>query len=251
MIKNIRFLFLVILNIPVFAQIKMRPVEQLIDKANTAWPFVKQQIDSGKNKIEVLAADSNTAKLALYQTQITTRSPLGAVIINTGGILVDDGWIRILGSGNVKLKRSLPEWNKGKSFFIFGEIPTYILIADDAVGGFFALNGTEFGKDKGNIYYLSPDRLIWEPLGFSYTEFLYFCFNNNLDDFYKDLRWKNWRKQVTKLSGNSVFNFFPFLWTKEGKEINKTRRKIIAVQSQFEFNMKSRKELGLEIKNVQ
>jgi hypothetical protein len=40
---------------------------------------------------------------------------MGAIIYETGGLLVDNGWIRILGSGHKKLDRNLPEWNKGKS----------------------------------------------------------------------------------------------------------------------------------------
>jgi len=38
-------------------------------------------------------------KSALVAVQVTTRSPMGAIIYETGGILVDHGWIRILGSG--------------------------------------------------------------------------------------------------------------------------------------------------------
>ena len=37
---------------------------------------------------------------------------MGAVIFETGGILIDEGWLRILGSGHPRLPRSLPDWNK-------------------------------------------------------------------------------------------------------------------------------------------
>ena len=33
----------------------------------------------------------------------------------------------------------------------FGETPTFLLIADDAIGGFFAINGGQFGKDAGKF----------------------------------------------------------------------------------------------------
>jgi len=58
---------------------------------------------------------------------------MGAVVNETGVILVDNGWIRILGSGSEKLKRSLPKWNKGKSFSDFGQAMPFLLIADDAI----------------------------------------------------------------------------------------------------------------------
>ena len=127
-------------------------------------------------------------------------------------------------------------------------MPAYLLIADDAVGGFFAVNGDAFGKDKGNVYYLSPDRLVWEPLWLTYTDFLYFCFNNNLNNFYQNLRWQNWKKQVAKLDGNKMYTFYPFLWSKEGKDINKNVRNKIPVEEQFQFNMQTRITLGLDKK---
>src|SRR5690606_12025169 len=107
----------------------------------------------------VLPCDTLKAKEALYKTQVTTRSPMGAIIYSSGGLLVDGGWIRILGSGNIKLNRTIPDWNKGKSFKEFGEPPTFLLVADDAAGGFFAINGGGLGKDAGKVYYLSPDNM--------------------------------------------------------------------------------------------
>lgn len=177
---------------------------------------------------------------------VTTRSPMGAIVYSTGGILIDNGWIRILGSGHGRLNRSLPDWNKGKSFKEFGDNPSFLLVADDAVGGFFAINGGQFGNDAGKIYYLSPDNLEWEPLDLTYSDFLDFCFNNNLDDFYKGLRWTNWKEEVAKLEGNKVYNFLPFLWTKEGKDISKNTRKIISVEEQYDFNLYNRRQLGIE-----
>lgn len=73
------------------------------------------------------------------------------------------------------------------------------LLADDAVGGIFAINAGGLGNDTGKIYYLSPTSLEWEPLELSYTQFNEFFFNGNLADFYKDLRWKNWKVEVSKL----------------------------------------------------
>jgi len=237
---------LIFLVLTGFAQNKMRKVEDLVNIKDPGWPFVQQMIDSATNKVEVIPCDTTRSKDALYKTQVTTRSPMGAVIYRTGGILVDNGWIRILGSGSKKIDRSLPDWNKGKSFKEFGETASFLLIADDAVGGFFAINGGAFGKDKGKTYYLSPDRLVWEPLDLTYTDFLLFCFNNDLNEFYEKLRWVNWKKDVSKLAGNKVFNFSPVLWSTEGKDINKNVRRKIPVEEQFQFNMQSRQQLGLD-----
>src|ERR1700754_147077 len=85
-----------------FGQYKMRPVDQLINNVDPGWPVVKQWIDSAKNKVEVLPVDPLKAKDALYKTQVTTRSIMGAIVYSTGGILIDDGWIRIFGSGSAR-----------------------------------------------------------------------------------------------------------------------------------------------------
>ena len=229
-----------------FAQNQMRPVDDLINKSDPGWPLVQQWIDSAKNKVEILPCDTTKAKDALFKTQVTTRSPMGAIIYSTGGLLIDNGWIRILGSGHNKLNRTLPDWNKGKSFTNFGDRPSFLLVADDAVGGFFAVNGGLFGKDAGIIYYLSPDNLEWMVLDMTYTDFLDFCFNGNLTKFYEDLRWTNWKEDISKLDGNMVFCFFPYLWTKQGKDINQNTRKPVPIEEQYIFNLRSRKQLGLD-----
>lgn len=231
-----------------FGQHKMRALNELVNTTEPGWPLVKEWIAKAKNKVEILPRDSAKAAEALYQTQVTTRSAMGAIVYETGGLLVDNGWIRILGSGSSKLDRSLPTWNKGKSFATFGEQPSFLLIADDAVGGFFAINGGKWSNDAGKIFYLSPDALEWEPLSLSYTDFLHFCFNNNLDKFYKGQRWNNWRKEVDTLGGTRVYNFFPPLWTKEGKNINNSSRGAIPVEEQYFFNMDMRQKLGISDK---
>ncbi|MBZ4187416.1 DUF2625 domain-containing protein [Niabella beijingensis] len=224
----------------------MRPIDELINTTDPSWPLLQDWIKNATNKVEVLPVDSVKAKDALFKVQVTTRSPMGAVVYETGGLLIDDGWIRILGSGSEKLSRSLPDWNKGKAFKDYGAAPSFLLIADDAIGGFFLLNGGALGEDAGKIYYFSPDNLEYEPLGISYTEFLNFCFNSDLERFYEGNRWTDWRSEVLKLEGDKVFNFYPFLWSKEGKEINKNSRKIIPIEEQYHLNIDFRKQLGLD-----
>lgn len=57
------------------------------------------------------------------------------------------------------------------------------------------------------------------------------------------MRWKNWRNEVSKLDGNKVFTFYPYLWTEEGKDIKKTTRKIIDVEEQYNFNIEASQQL--------
>ncbi|MBV4357581.1 DUF2625 domain-containing protein [Pinibacter aurantiacus] len=246
MTRHLITILLAIFTLTTTAQKKMCSIDELINKTDPGWPLVKEWIKSGKNKIEILSADTAKAKDALYKTQVTTRSPMGAIVYETGGLLIDNGWIRILGSGNEKLNRTLPDWNKGKSFKEFGEAPTFLLIADDAIGGFYMLNGGGLGKDLGKVYYFSPDNLEYEPLDITYTDFLRFCFEGDLEKFYEGMRWANWKEEVSKLDGNKVFSFYPYLWTKEGKDVNKNHRSAIPVEEQFSLNLSFRKQLGLD-----
>ena len=226
------------------AQTQMQSLDELINKTDPAWPLVQKWIDSAKNKIEVLAPDSTKAKEALYNAQVSTYSTLGAVIYNSGGIMVDNGWIRILGSGSAKLNRSVPEWNKGKTIQEYGDKPTYLLIADDAAGGFFAINYGAFGEDLKNVYYLAPNSLNWEPLNAGYGEFILFCFDSDLSKFYKGLRWSTWDQFIANLDGSKSYSFRPYLWTEEGADIDKCTRKLVNTEDLFKFNIEKQKELS-------
>lgn len=231
-----------------FAQNKMQTLGQLVNTTDPAWPLVKKWIESAKNKVEVLPVDSAKGQEALYQMQVSTYSTLGSIIYNTGGIMVDNGWLRILGSGSAKLKRTVPEWNKGKTIQEYGDKPDYLLVADDAVGGFFAINYGAFGSDLKNIYYLAPNSLNWEPLNAGYGEFILFCFESDLSKFYEGLRWTSWDQFIGNLDGSKSYSFRPYLWAEEGKDINKSTRKLVPTEDLYKFNIVKQKELRAAVK---
>src|SRR5262245_9307537 len=104
----------------------MRTLDQLLENDKLAWPLVQQWIRAATNQIEVLPASDERRSDALFATQVTTRAPLGAIVYETGGILVDNGWIRILGSGHPRLPRSLPDWNLGRKAAWIGEYPMFV-----------------------------------------------------------------------------------------------------------------------------
>ena len=103
------------------------------------------------------------------------------------------------------------DWNFSKSFQKSGDKPKYLLVADDVIGGYFALNGGSLGEQLGKIYYFSPKDLTWHSLNFTYTDFLGWSLNGNLEAFYQDLRWENWQQDIKQLDGNQVFAFNPEL----------------------------------------
>jgi uncharacterized protein DUF2625 len=233
-------------TLTVLAQYKMRSLDQLINRKDPGWTVVKQWIDSAKNKVEVLPVDTAKAKDALHKTQVTTRSIMGSIVYETGGILIDNGWIRILGSGSAKMHRTLPDWNKGKAFKDFGDRPAFFLVADDAAGGYFALNYGNFGNDIDSMYYLAPDNLQWEPLQMTYEDFIWFCFTGNIRKFYAGVRWNSWQKDIQTLKADDVFHIYPPLWSKEGKDIEKSLKKPVPAEENFSYTMQLRKTMGLE-----
>jgi len=204
----------------------MRTLEELINKEEPGWDLVQEWFANAKNQYEILPKDSKRAETELVNSQVTTRSPMGAVIYETGGILIDYGWLRILGSGSPKLDRGLMEWNKGKTVNNYGEQYPYLIVADDVIGGSFAINAGALGGDMGKIYYFAPDSLQWESLGCGYSDFLNWAFNGNIQKFYELFKWSTWKEDVAKINGNQTFSFVPFLWAKHDSMESRDRRAI-------------------------
>ncbi|WP_264653387.1 DUF2625 domain-containing protein [Actinoplanes cyaneus] len=67
---------------------------------DSAWPEIEAAVAGAPYPALVLAADPQRADEELLRAQVTTRSWLGAVVHRSGGLVLDHGWLRILGSGN-------------------------------------------------------------------------------------------------------------------------------------------------------
>lgn len=227
---KINFFYILILVVFSSNGQDLKSLSELINTSDSGWPLVQELIKSAEVKVEVLPRDLSDAESNLIKAQITTRSPMGAVIYETGGIIVEDGLLRILGSGNEKLNRGMMDWNLNKSFKK-DEKPKFLLIADDIFGGFFAINGGALSSESlGKIFYLSPDTLVWENLDLSYSEFLTFCFSKRINEFYEDFKWKTFDKDILNFDNNKAFSFYPYLFTVEGKDIEKVLKKPVPVE---------------------
>ena len=126
-----------------------RQLSELVDMDEPAWPLIQNWIACTRRRVEVLEPPPSAGE-SLVSLQVTTRSPLGAVIFHTGGILIDHGWLRVLGSGHARLPRSLPQWNFRCGMIASDTQPRWLLVADDVLGGFFALNGGR-GNLEGDV----------------------------------------------------------------------------------------------------
>src|SRR5438067_305284 len=110
-----------------------RILQELLNTTEPAWPLVCNWIKEATNPTEILPASDPARGEALVAAQVTTRSPMGAIIYETGGLLIDQNWLRVLGSGHPHLPRSLPQWNHGRSWIEPGTSPPFLLVADDVV----------------------------------------------------------------------------------------------------------------------
>ncbi|QDU75545.1 hypothetical protein Pan97_25780 [Bremerella volcania] len=206
----------------------MRTLEELIDESDPGMQRIQEWIAAATVHVEILPP-SDQREQVLLDVQVTTRSTMGAIAYETGGIVVDDGWLRFLGSGHPSFTRTLPAWNQGRSHGFY-------LIADDAIGGFFSINGGKLGEDFGNVYYLAPDDLEWEPLEIGYTDLFHIAVTGGLSDFYRDLRWTSWQADARRLARDRCFFFYPFLWTAEGSIAKSTRNDVPASEA---FDLKN------------
>lgn len=212
----------------------MTSLEDLIDSRDPALPLIEKMLGAATLNYQLLPPSTESGRV-LSSLQVTTRSTLGAIAYETGGLLIDHGWLRVLGSGHPQLSRNLVDWNNGRA-------DAYLLVADDAAGGFFSINGGGLGDDVGAMYYWAPDTLRWEQLDIGYTDFLGWALSDRLATFYDGLRWDGWRSDLQELRADQCFSFFPFLWTREGS-IDESRRTLIDVGEQFEINVELARKL--------
>jgi len=153
-------------------------------------------------------------------------------------VLIDHGWVRVLGSGNEDFPRDVYNWNLNKEKGIY-------LVADDAAGGFFAINGGAFPGEMSSIYYWSPDSMEWEPLDLLFSDFFGWLLSGDLNSFYEGLRWEGWESDIEKVSTDQCMSFFPFLWTEQG-DCNTSHRGVVpiteALELKYDFSSQIQKD---------
>jgi hypothetical protein len=88
-----------------------RQIQELVTSTSDGWSMVNKWFQESKNTYEILKVNNDNAGNVLFNLQVTTNSPLGAIAYYSGGILVDDGWIRVLGSGHENIFGNLLTWN--------------------------------------------------------------------------------------------------------------------------------------------
>ena len=213
----------------------MRTLEELIDRQQPGWPQVRSWIDAATNGIEILPVDRAEADGALVSLQITTRSTLGAVVYETGGLLVDDGWIRVLGGGGPRMTGNLASWNGFGRRPLLKVVPGLVVIAHDAAGGVFALDGGALGPGRNAVFYLAPDTLRWMEIHRGYSYFFEWLCTGDLSGFSARVRWAGWEADVAQAGPDRGFAATPPRWTLEGKYPQRGDLRSVPMPSLFQL----------------
>ncbi|RPF20342.1 DUF2625 family protein [Myceligenerans xiligouense] len=215
----------------------MRLFENLASPQQPAWPELQRLVGEASVTAEILAPDAVTGRRTLEQLQVTTGSFLGAVVVHTGGLVIDHGWLRVYGSPSSDAPDHMIGMAAVNAFPPSPEaswFPTHgLVVAHDALGGTFVLNGHDPGAvarpgNPGEMIYLAPDTLQWEPLEAGYAAWLTWALDGGLDDFTEGLRWNGWEAETRGLAGDHGLTFFPPLWSTEAhEELAATSRAVV------------------------
>lgn len=118
---------------------------------NGLWKEISTIFTDSSKKIKLNINETTNGKNTLEVLQIPSKSALGSIVYNTSGIIVDD-WIRILGSDSEK-NRGILSYNLVNKDGVATKIDKMLIVADDIVGGVFALNAGKFSIGVGHIWY--------------------------------------------------------------------------------------------------
>jgi hypothetical protein len=225
----------------------VRELSELVDVDDPAWPELTEVLARSAVAVDVLPGDADQGRRCLLQLQVAARSWLGAVVLHTGGLLVDSGWLRVYGGGGPM--PGLAAVNRFPEDVDPGWFPDdNIVVGHDVVGGVFVLNGRGSGRpgEPGRLVYFAPDSLTWEALGMGYGTWLDWVLAGRLDQFYAGLRWPGWREEVVELAPTDGMSVIPYLWSKEAHDdLAATSRKAVPFTDLLRLNETFCTQMGL------
>ena len=200
----------------------------------TAWDEISAAVAVAPYPVVALPPDPARAEAGLAFLGITTRSWLGAVVANTGGLLIDHGWLRILGSGGDGLPDVAAEADPAAGGLI---------VAYDVLGGQFAWIPSRPGIAP-TVHYFGPDTLDWQDLGQGYTDWLYAVLAGSLTGFYETLRWPGWPDEVGALPPDQGITVYPPPWSREGRDLSTTARSPVPLIQLAGYYQDTARQLG-------
>jgi hypothetical protein len=174
----------------------------------------------------VLPTTREGGERSLVAMQYTTKSYLGAIAYQSGGLAFDHGWLRILGAGGSEMSLSLASVNGLDRQPTLPPDALGLIVAVDVLGGVFAVNTGRLPGPTENVFYLAPDTLDWLDMGCRYSRFVQWAFVGKVDGFYQSLRWPGWEEQVAALPLDHGFHVLPPLFAKVETNVALVRKPV-------------------------
>lgn len=187
-------------------------------------PVIRGWAQTTARAIEFLPVAPGHGEIALEALQISARSPLGAVALETGGILIDHGWLRVLGAGSPKLARTIAGWNGLPCDAGDAYLPGAMFVADDVLGGMYAVDVGALGGPRGNVCYFAPGAMRWRDTGHGYGDWLRRAITET-DELMIE-RWDSWEADVRSLPGTHAYQLDPPPWDKGPPYAERDRRPV-------------------------
>ena len=219
----------------------MRTLADLTRTDDPAWPMIEAWVAASPRDVRVLPVAAEAKGDCLLRLQVTTRSPLGALAWETGGMLVDHGWLRILGGGS----EHLPDIASASR--VDGAPPPFLVVAHDVLGGVFAVNGGGLATPPGTVAYFPPDTLTWESTGLGHGDFVHWALTGDTDAFFAPLRWPGWQSEVSAARPDQAIAVYPFLFlaTAQGSsDIASASRRVVPWAELADLHQQLSRQLG-------
>ncbi|MBR5713150.1 MAG: DUF2625 family protein [Lachnospiraceae bacterium] len=202
------------------------------------WTQVKAMFERSGRRVKIYDGFREQGANDIAAINASPESVLGAVVLNSSGIVVDN-WITILGQSSAE-RAGIADFCE-RLGCDFGKMA---VVAVDVVGGVFAINLGRFEEDFGMVWYFAPDTISWESMEVRYSEFLAWVAQGDIDGFCRTLRWSGWEADVEGVdSFNCGVLFYPYLWAKECN-IETASRKIVPLRELIGINLEFEKKFA-------
>lgn len=218
----------------------MRTARELIEVDDPAWPELAAAIESSPSPVQLLPVSRVEGERVIERLQVTARSVLGALALECGGILVDHGWLRILGGG----ADGIPDVATINGLATTpAEPPGSLLVALDVLGGRFAIDGGGLGLAPGHVCYFAPDQLRWEDLDVGHGEFVHAMIGGATGQFYDGLRWSGWEEDCANLPLGQGFSLYPPPFATQGQDLESVSRRPVPMGELIDLYEKAARQL--------
>ena len=193
------------------------------DSGEETWAAMQRQFEGATVDLRVLRVAPAVGSSVLDRLGVSARSTMGALACHVGALLVDHGWLRVLAGGSA----SIPDIATANQ--LTDSAPSFLFVAEDVLGGRFAIDGGGLGVAPGEVCYFGPDTLEWTGIGGGYSTFIGWALSGGTVEFYRDLRWDGWEAETGALHLDEGISLYPPPFTSQGQDLGASSRRAVPI----------------------